>query len=315
MRTLALTACLLLLPSAASARSVVVVVGDAPDAVEIRAMVIEAIAERGVRLVRTPDGEVCDAEPVPCAAALATRTGADATLRVDLLDEPPRVHVRLVPAEGEPVERNAVIEGDDVEGAVVAAVGRVLDEAPPASVGFLLVRSEPAGARVEVDGVEHGTTPLRLTLLPGEHAVRLVHPTAGVHEETVEIRADEEAALRPRIGHATDPSDPGADEAGPGPTRSEPSPFNWLIGGAFAIGGVVALISPLSTIARDGECHEAIEDVGCVEVVRVGPQTGVLLGVGIAALLAAVVIDVVAPIRVEITASTTEGRIAVGGAF
>lgn len=316
MRTLALTACLLLVPGVASARSLVVVVGDAPDPVELRAIVIEAIAERGVRLVRTPDGEICDADPVPCAAALASRTGADATLRIDVV-EGARVRVRLVPPEGEATEAEAPIEADDLEAAAVAAVTRALEEAPAAAVGFLLVRSEPSGARVEIDGLSFGTTPLRITLSPGEHEVRLTHPSAGVHEQRVEVFADEETALRPHIGREAQDGETAAPAAAtaPGPTRSEPSPFNWLIGGALAIGGVVALISPLSTIARDGQCQESIEDVGCVEMVRVGPQTGVLLGVGLAALVAAIVVDAVAPIRVEVSASSEEARVLVGGAF
>lgn len=314
MRTLALATCLLLAPSIARARSVVVVIGDAPDPAELRAAVIEAIAERGVRLVRTPDGEICDADPVPCAAALAARTGADAALRVDRLDgEPPRVRLRLVGPEGDASEAEEPIAEGDLSGATARALARVL-EAAPSQHGFLVVRSIPAGARVEVDGEPRGTTPVRLTLSPGEHSLRLVHPEAGAHEEPVEVVADAEVSVSPRIGADVPPPE-AAVAAAPLARRSEPSPFNWLIGGALAIGGVVALISPLSTIAREGQCEEAIEDVGCVEMVRVGPQTGVLLGVGLALLVSAVVFDAVAPIRVDVTASAEEVRVGVRGTF
>jgi hypothetical protein len=88
-----------------------------------------------------------------------------------------------------------------------------------------------------------------------------------------------------------------------------------LIGGALAIGGVIVLISPLETLAKDGECVDLIEDVGCVERVSFGPQSGVLLAVGLAALIAAVVIDVVAPIQVEVEVGAEHAALRVGGRF
>lgn len=316
VRRLALACCLLLCPNVAAARSVVVVVGAAEDPVELRAAVIEAIAERGVRLVRTPDGEICDADPVPCAAALAARTGADAALRVDLeSSDEPRVRVRLVPAEGDAVDVEELVRDGDLQAAVSVAVGRALDVAP-APMGFLLVRSDPPGGRLEVDGDPQGTTPLRVTLAPGEHTVRLVRASGAVQESSVTIVAGEEATWAPEASGAsaaTEPEPPAPE--GPRVTRSEASPFNWIIGGALAIGGVIMLISPLSTIAREGQCEEAIEDVGCVEMVRFGPQSGVLLGVGLALLIAAVVVDAVSPIRVDVEVSSTEARVGVRGTF
>ena len=309
-----IVACLGLAPTTAHARSVVVVVGDAPAPGELRAIVIETIAERGVRLVRTPDGEICDADATPCAAELAARTGADAALRVDVAPgEPPTVRVRLVPAEGDAVDVSESITDDDVEEATRRAVVRALEVAPPA-VGFLMIRTDPSGARVEVDGEAHGTTPVRVSLAPGEHDVRLVH-AAGTHERTVTVVAEEELAVEADLDAPASADDEPVVAPGPRQTRSEPSPFNWIIGGALAIGGVVTLISPLSTLAREGQCEESIENVGCVEMVRFGAQSGVLLGIGLAALIAAVVVDVVAPIRVDVAVGTSSARLDVRGRF
>jgi len=312
VRALAIVLCSLALPSVASARSVVVLVSErAPDGADLRATAIEAIAERGVRLVSTPDGEICDADPVPCAAELAARAGADATLRIDVVEgEPPVALVRLVPAEGDATEaRQDVVDGD-VAGAVRVAVGRVLEIAPPAVTGFLLVRTVPADARVEVDGETVGRSPLRVTLAPGPHDVRVRHAEGGA-DDTVEIVAGRELAWEPTLGEVADDDDAPA----PAPTRSAPSPFNYLIGGALALGGVITLISPLSTLAREGQCEEEIEDVGCVEMVRFGVQSGVLLGIGLAALVAAVVFDATAPIRVDVAVDAESAGVRVWGRF
>jgi len=315
VRALAVLLLLLAAPSVASARSVVVLVSEqAPDGADLRATAIEALAERGVRLVRTPDGEICDADPVPCAAELAARAGADATLRVDVVEgEPPQVLVRLVPAEGDPVEERSDVTDGDVAGAVYVTVGRALDIAPPSSAGFLLVRTDPPDARVEVDGEEVGRSPLRVTLAPGPHDVRVRHPE-GSAEGTVEIVAGRELAYEPELGEASEPGE-GSRPERPAQTRSEPSPFNYLIGGGLALAGVITLISPLSTLAREGQCEEEIEEVGCVEMVRFGAQSGVLLGIGLAALIAAVIFDVAAPIRVDVAVDPQSAMVGVRGRF
>lgn len=54
----------------------------------------------------------------------------------------------------------------------------------------VVVSSTPTAATVLVDGTEHGRTPARLSLLPGEHRILLQHPAA--------IAA--EASLSPRTG-------------------------------------------------------------------------------------------------------------------
>jgi hypothetical protein len=49
--------------------------------------------------------------------------------------------------------------------------------------------------------------------------------------------------------------------------------------------------------------------------VHFGAQSGVLLGVGLAALVAAVVIDVVAPIRMEVVVDDSSAMVRVRGSF
>jgi hypothetical protein len=64
-----------------------------------------------------------------------------------------------------------------------------------ATVGQLHVRTEPAGARVSVDGVARGTSPTTIAdLSPGEHAVMLESDLGSV-KQTVTIEAGQTASL------------------------------------------------------------------------------------------------------------------------
>ena len=104
------------------------------------------LLEHGARLVRTPDGEPCEDEADACSAALAARTGADATLRVGVTaGEPPRVTIRAVPAEGEATSTSADAVEGDLLSAAAAATEEILGRVGSA-VGFLVVRSTPPGA-------------------------------------------------------------------------------------------------------------------------------------------------------------------------
>lgn len=304
----------------ASAQAVIVLVPDAAgiDASTLeraRAGAIEVIAERGIRLVRTPDGPEC--EEASCAAALATRAGADGTALVAL--EATQVRVIFVPAMGDAHEATRAIGDAGVSAATAGALEEVLDALPSVQLGFVRVRTDPPGVAVELDGRPVGRSPLRQTATLGEHSVRLLPEGRAAITREVVVRPGAEAAVDVEIAHAEGGDDGGESPAPRGPTRTEPSAWNWLIGGGLALGGIIALISPLQTLAQEGECLEQIEDVGCVERVRFGAQSGVLLGVGLAALVAAVVVDAVAPIREQVTVDVevddTHGAIRVGGRF
>ncbi len=76
---------------------------------------------------------------------------------------------------------------------------------PPPAPAVLVVRSEPAGARVEVDGVDRGETPLELAVEPGqEHVIRLRkegHDEASVSARLrAGARHEETVRLAPRLG-------------------------------------------------------------------------------------------------------------------
>jgi hypothetical protein len=73
-----------------------------------------------------------------------------------------------------------------------------------ATVGQLHVRTEPAGARVSVDGVARGTSPATIAdLTPGEHAVVLDSDLGSV-KQTVTIEAGLTASLTVPLGAAAE---------------------------------------------------------------------------------------------------------------
>lgn len=290
-------------PALARAESAVVLVpGESEAHDQARAGVIEALAERGIRLVRAPDGEPC--EDAECARAIAERTGADYVLLVSIEDA--GVRVRAVRAAGDPHDAVVAIGDPGPAHAAATALERALEGASDDAMGFLMIRSSPPGAAVVIDGERAGETPLRRMLAPGDHQVRV-----GTRERSVVVRALEETALD--VDLEAEESEPRAPHRGP--RRSEASPLNWILGGALAIAGVVVLISPLQTLATLDECVELIEDVGCVEKVHFGAQSGVLFAIGIAALIAAVIVDVVAPIRVDVAVGESSALLFVNGSF
>ncbi len=67
-----------------------------------------------------------------------------------------------------------------------------------AAVGRLVVETEPRGARLSVDGLDRGATPLSLDLDPGRHSLQLFTPGYArlEHSVTIESRKTERLKLR-----------------------------------------------------------------------------------------------------------------------
>lgn len=316
MRVVPLAALLWSFPVVAAAESAIVLVtgnGESLDQERARSGAIEVLAERAVRLVPLSDEAPCD--DIECAPALAAENGVDFVVVLAVQGASggeQQVRVTWVPPHGTPSEAIEPVSHLGVGAAAGAALETLLGRRRDHRRGFLVVRSTPAGGRVEVDGEFAGTTPLRRMTAPGEHSVRLV-PASG---EAVERRVIVTELAETTVDFEEEGQQPAPPEsAAEGPVRSEPSPFNWLLGGGLAVAGIVALISPLQTLAQDGECVDLIERVGCVEKVQFGAQSGVLMGLGLALLTSAVIVDAVAPIRVEVQVDETRGMLWVGARF
>jgi hypothetical protein len=87
-----------------------------------------------------------------------------------------------------------------VEGREVAQFIELPSVAPAASDGSLLVRTDPAGARITIDGQYRGISPLTIEgLAPGAHSIKLDDGTASVTEQ-VTIEAGATASLVVPLG-------------------------------------------------------------------------------------------------------------------
>jgi hypothetical protein len=69
---------------------------------------------------------------------------------------------------------------------------------------FLTVQSDPAGARVEVDGVVVGTTPIRVAVGTGDHGVKVDHPGRRTATRKVSVAEGAETKLSLRLDLSED---------------------------------------------------------------------------------------------------------------
>lgn len=64
---------------------------------------------------------------------------------------------------------------------------------------FIVVSSDPAGAKIEVDGVAAGTTPARVPVAPGKHTLRVAHPSREPANRTVEVSDGKDTVVALRL--------------------------------------------------------------------------------------------------------------------
>jgi hypothetical protein len=172
--------------------------------------------------------------------------------------------------------------------AVRAALARRALGAGP----FLTVRGTP-GATCSVDGEDVGQVPTTVRVEAGSHTVtvRLVGHQA--QTRTVTVRADALAREEIEITLAPDVE--------PLVTRSEPAwAANLLLGGALVGAAAGFAISPIMTLATLGQCAEPVPG-GCIATVQFGAQSGILLGVAGALLVAGVIVMITQPFQVTVT--------------
>ena len=169
--------------------------GSDPDQPPTDAVLVDAEPETGAE---APPFEPADSPP----PRIVPETRRDAALDRDVAAPsatPPTIEDGRA-TMGSPLDRLGRVERDEIEeateptpapeeavaAATAAAAAAPVTEAP--AMGWLLVRTEPAGALVVVDGVDRGITPITLSDIPfGEHQVEIVREGFGVHREQVVV--------------------------------------------------------------------------------------------------------------------------------
>jgi hypothetical protein len=286
------------------------------------AAVTQALAADGIHVIAADDAqrrmtgqpfERCNA--LECGGAVVQSLGVDFAVLITIWaprGQPTTAVVTLI-TQSDSAAGDAPVEDGDVVRATLAALATARQRFESSQMGYVDVRSVPPGAVVEVDGRSIGTTPVRRMVPSGARALRVTLEGHRTHEETVQVGATEERVLEITL-------EPGADviETPPasGATYSEPHFANWLIGGALIAGGIAALVSPLWSAAVDGQCIAETDDGAfCTSVGHFGVQSGVLLGVGGAAILGGAIFMIAQPITMTTSVSPTSAYVELRGAF
>jgi hypothetical protein len=143
----------------------------------------EAVRKSDIRIVKVPEKlarRAADCQDDKCRAGVLAKTDANFLLvpEVTLVDKDYHMRLTLYGASGSKTARLeetcslcGLVEAAELMADLGARMGRKVDLATRAA--FVEIRSEPAGAKVYVEGELVGTTPLELPLDAGAHHLRI----------------------------------------------------------------------------------------------------------------------------------------------
>ncbi len=182
--------------------------GDAGADVEenLRAAVQRALEREGAHVITPAPGQPACAD-ASCHAALAQASQAQGVVSAQVLVAQRDYEISLQLHEGADgrvlatsKKTCAICSVPEAEAMAESAASELLASAPlvsapPAEPAPLVIRSEPSGARVFIDGVAAGTTPFEQVLEPGDHLVEVEREGYTTYSQFVTI--DAEAAHEP----------------------------------------------------------------------------------------------------------------------
>ncbi|MEQ8724879.1 MAG: hypothetical protein RID81_26575 [Sandaracinaceae bacterium] len=141
-------------------------------------------------------------------------------------------------------------------------------------------------------------------------SLELLSPDGSAHATaTLPERGDAAAAAGALLSSA----DGGAPADAQGASR--PSEWNWVVGGALIAGGLVALISPVHTLAVEGQCVSSPRPGYCATEYQFGPRSAALTALGLAAIAGGAAWWGLQPIRVGVAADASSARLSLEGRF
>ncbi len=283
--------------------------------------VTRALAGSGVTVIAAPDAQrrmvgepFAECNALECGAEVVRSLGVDYVVLVTVWaprGSPTSVVVTLIGA-GDSAAGDAPVEGD-VTTAALSALTTATQRWQASQMGFIAVTSQPEGAAVEVDGRLVGQTPLRHLVAAGQRRVRIHLEGYDTVEQTVRVEPTQEHPVDVTLAPAT--AGEHHDEQPGGGTYTEPHFANWIIGSALVAGGIAALISPIVTLATEGDCTDPVSSGWCRSVVSFGPQSGVLMGVGIAAIVGGAVFMIAQPIQITTAVTPSSAMVQLRGTY
>jgi hypothetical protein len=287
--------------------------------------VTRALSGDGLTVIPSQDAQrrmlgetFAECNALECGGSVTRSLGVDFAVLVTVWaprGTPTSVVVTLIGAN-DSAAGDAPIEGGDVSAATLSALTVARQRWQASQMGFLVVRTTPEGADVEVDGRLVGQTPVRYLVMAGGRQVRVHLEGHRAVEQEVRIEATQEQVLDLTLTAGTD--DPIVEPPTTTPeTRFEPHFANWLVGGALIAGGVAALLSPIVTLATGGQCADSsgLPMDWCRSEVRFGATSGVLLGVGLAALAGGVVFLAAQPFQLTTSVTPDSAMLQLRGMF
>lgn len=163
------------------------------------------------------------------------------------------------------------------------------------------IYSVPIGAEVRLDSDLIGIAPVNAKAGPGPHEVIVSYPdyvTTSRHFD-VPRGADGPVRVDVTLERTTASAAQAADVPMPPPTRATPT-WDYALGSGLAVAGAVLVISPIMTLARNGDCKDGSNAVGC-ERVHFGSRSGLLMASGLLALSGSVLLFATTPIRASLS--------------
>lgn len=291
------------------------------DAVEA---VTRALSREGVTVIPSEDsrrrmlGEpFAECNALECGGAVVRSLGVDFAVLVTVWAPratPTSVVVTLI-GPSDSAAGDAPVAAGDVAAAALSALTIARQRWQASQMGFIVVRTLPEGADIEIDGRLIGQSPVRHLVMAGRRQLRVHLEGYEPHEQAVRVEATREQTVEFTL--SPEASEASLHPVAASPPRTEPDVANWLIGGALVAGGVAALISPLSTLAVEGQCADSagLPEGWCRSEASFGAVSGLLLGVGIAALAGGVAVLIAQPLQVTTTLTPDSARLEIFGTF
>jgi hypothetical protein len=321
--SLLVAACVSLSADHAHAESAVVLphAGDTrlePLRVAAHRAVIEALREQGLtvrtltlKATRNANDLQSDCTQVTCAPGVLSVHSIDLAVAIAVWngEDGPQTNVTLIDSLGRKYPGYAIVVKDDAATAGRAALieARSLHLLGPGP--WIHVRGAPAGASVLLDGKPVGVLPYRGALSPGDHDLEvradgyhakrqpIVIPLEPTTTARIELELTADNGKPTPLATVAEP--PRADDylqGDPALTRDEASPWNYVIGGILAAGGVaLATIEPIQTLSKDGDCAND----ECSERYAAGGETALKIGAGALIAAAGVTIMIWQPFRMS----------------
>jgi hypothetical protein len=265
------------------------------------------VAEGVIVREAAADAPACDPA---CSVENARELGLRVAVRVRAVQrrdgELESAVLTLETVDGRAGEASIDLEARDRVASVRAAYRSAELALELGELGLLRVHSSPEGALVTIDGEAAGLAPLDRKLRARTHEVVFALSGFSSERRRQRVTRGQTTELTLQLKRIVVAAPAGTSTA---------SPLNFILGGVLVAAAAPALVFSIATLASDGDCHKHDAIGGCVEQVHFGTRSGLLLGLGSAALLGAASLFIVQPFTVEAHAEPRGARLAIGTRF